>query len=106
MEWSFQETLIMILIAALFFKEQAAAWFSKKFGLKNGNEEKTPTWAKQLKEHYNDETTELLKKLVDRSEGQCKKLDTLIAGQKEAKEDDSEWRRECREAMRDIIRKV
>ena len=69
-------------------------------------EESVPEWAAQLKTHFNDTTTSLLQKLVDKSEKSCAKLDTIIRNQEEDKDDSEEWRRESRETMRDLMRKV
>lgn len=77
MEPNFLEGLIFLLIGLLFFKETILKWLGKAFGFKNG-EDKIPTWAQDLKSHYNHETTELLKEIRNSQDGSCKKLDRVI----------------------------
>lgn len=68
--------------------------------------EDPPPWARQLQEHFNDTTTHLLQKIVDKSTTQCQKLDKIIGFHEDSKEDDFEWRREMRDFMRDIDKRT
>lgn len=74
MDWTglspldFARALIVLLVGLLFFKENILALLNKKFGLgekeEEEQEEKVPKWAAKLQQHYNDETTELLKDIL------------------------------------------
>ena len=101
MEW-----LIIIMFTSLFFKDTAQEWLRKKMGLNGRNEsrkpEDIPEWAKTLNDHYNEETTTILKEISSKIGDQCKKLDSVIRNQEAAERDDKEWRREAREFMRDL----
>lgn len=76
MQPDFLQTLILLLVGLLFFKENILSWIGKKLGFNNGD--KVPDWAKQLQFHYNHETTELLKEIRDSQTGMCKKMDKAI----------------------------
>jgi hypothetical protein len=60
----FQESLIMVLIVALFFKETLTEWVKAKMGAApNETERRTVQMANQMSElkmHFNDETTHIL----------------------------------------------
>ena len=46
-----------------------------------------------------------VKKLDERGETGCKKMDKVVSLLEDSKEDDIEWRREMREFMRDVIKR-
>ena len=88
MEWSFQESLIMILIGSLFFKDQIIPYIRKKFGL----EDKTLDGGKTLKEaaeylvqHYNHDLTQAIDQFSE-------KMDRLIELEEKETERDSRSR--------------
>lgn len=61
----FLETLVLILIVALFFKDTLAPWINKKLGIEPQSEfvhdaVKLQNSMDELKLHFNDETTRLL----------------------------------------------
>lgn len=58
----FQETLIIALILALFFKESLAEFINAKLGI--SQEEKVPAWGARLVEYANHNTTAKLDKLI------------------------------------------
>ena len=61
MDFSFIESLILILIGLLFFRDEVMPFILKKLGIKkNGNAHATSEEMQELKHHYNHETTELL----------------------------------------------
>lgn len=106
--------LNMALAVMLYFIGQKAGIFPK---LWKSNEEETekeeiPTWALRLQQHFNDETSIILKeirdgvhKLDERGEKSCQKSDKILSVLMDAHDDDVEWRHESREFMRDLIKK-
>ena len=76
MNFEFLQTLILLLIGLLFFKENVLSWIGKKLGFSNGS--KVPDWATKLQEHYNHDTTKLLEEIRDSQTNTCKKLDKVI----------------------------
>ena len=63
--FSFQELLILILLGALFFKEQLLGWIGPKLGFKNGGEKGVGEKVDQLAAYYNHDTTKKLDELID-----------------------------------------
>ncbi len=79
----FLQSLILLLIGLLFFKENILSWIGKKLGFSNGD--KIPEWAKDLKYHFNHETTAqnnetlgLLREIRDSQRNMCIKIDKTI----------------------------
>ena len=86
--------------------------FSSLLKLNGKKENGVPEGAQELKEHFNDETSIILKeirdgvkKLDERGETACKKMDKVVSLLEDSKENDIEWRRESREFMRDVIKR-
>lgn len=84
MELDFTQSLTLLLIGLLFFKETVLDWISAKFGFDEKDEE-IPSWASNLNYHFNHETTEqnkeqidLLKEIRDGQKKQCDKIDKTI----------------------------
>lgn len=103
--------LNMVLLAGVYFMGIKLGIFPNLKG-KNGNGMSPPKWADQLINQVNHTQTDILEriakgieKLDTRSENQCRKLDSLIRNQDDAKDDDQEWRRESREFWRDLLKK-
>lgn len=71
----FLETLVLVLIVALFFKETLAPWINSKLGIEPSNDlarnaVKLQNSMDDLKIHFNDETTRLLTEIqVNMREG-------------------------------------
>ena len=64
--FNFLEILVFIMLGLLFFKEGLLAWVSKMFGYEREEESDVPIWARQLQLHYNEETTQILNKILDK----------------------------------------
>lgn len=77
MQLEFLQSLALLLIGLLFFKENILSWIGKKFGFSNGKD-KIPDWARELKTHYNDDITQLLREIRDGQTSACKKIDKVI----------------------------
>ena len=110
--------LNIVLVVMVYFMGTTAGIFPKFWKLKGAETEaeetteETPKWAQELKEHFNDTTTNLLtriasgvEKLDTKQATMCQKLDTIKGILENIKEDDSEWRQEQRTTMREILRK-
>lgn len=52
----FLQSLTILLIGLLFFKENVLVWISKKLGFTESDD--TPLWAQKLTHHFNHETSE------------------------------------------------
>ena len=104
--------LNIVLVVMVYFMGAQAGIFPKLWKSKEveeGEEGVVPPWAIRLQQHFNDETSIILKeirdgvkKLDERGEMQCKKMDKVVSLLEDSKEDDIEWRRESREFMREI----
>ncbi|MEK9208092.1 MAG: hypothetical protein AAB922_06400 [Patescibacteria group bacterium] len=76
MTTDFLQTLILLLLGLLFFKENLLSWINKKFGFGNGEEK--PHWAAELEHYFNHETTGILREIRDSQTNMCKKMDKAI----------------------------
>ena len=87
-----------------------------KFWKKNGEEaeekEEVPTWARQLQQHFNDETSFILheirdsvKKLDEHGDVRCDKINKIVIALDNMREDNKDWQQESREFMRDLIKR-
>ena len=94
-EWDFITNLLPIApsMAILFFLYKAGIIKLKGENGKENGKEEVPEWAQQLQLHFNDTTSEFLKRIADgiekldeRSEGQCRKLDNIIQHHETIKE--------------------
>ena len=77
------QTLLLIIIAFAIFGKPVIGIIAKFFPVLipfipllekltangNGKEEKVPEWAQQLQAHYNEETTEVLKRIEAKTSG-------------------------------------
>src|SRR3990167_7074635 len=98
---------IVLVVMVYFMGAQAGIfpklWKSKEVEVEEGEDE-IPVWAQELTEQMNHAQTDILKdirdgvkKLDERGEMQCKKMDKLVNMEEDRKEDDVEWRREVRD---------
>lgn len=71
MDFSFLETLIIVLLGLLFFKEYIFSFIAKWLGIEKKVEEEIPVWATQLMAYFNHDTT-------GHHEETHKKLDKVI----------------------------
>lgn len=77
----FYQALILILVASLFFKDEIRILLTKYFKLPPngaGTVEKLQSSMNQLQHHYNDETTHLLKDILEESRRGNGKLDRVL----------------------------
>lgn len=79
----FLQSLILLLIGLLFFKENVLSWIGKKLGF--SGKERIPEWAEKLQFHYNHETTNqntevisLLREIRDQQRSACQKSDKIV----------------------------
>lgn len=56
--FDFLEILILVLLGLLFFKEQMAGAITAWFKPESKRKEEVPTWAAQLMQHFNHDTTD------------------------------------------------
>lgn len=72
----FQETLIILLLLALFFKESLAEFINAKLGL-SAKKEKVPQWGQRLVQYANHDTTERLDRLIEMEEKEHEAADQM-----------------------------